>query len=123
MRLAAAVSAAAAPAKARVKSRIRISSRKSALRALPLSVDEDQRSIALERPILRGTRRRSRGQGSTALGRDRTPPYGPGSFVVSRSIGVFPWVAEGWPFSPLANRRIVSFLRRAGPANSPWLRG
>jgi hypothetical protein len=61
-RLVAAVSAAAAPAKAKVKSRKRIPRRKSALRALPLSVYEDQRKRCAKSPILRGTRRRSRGR-------------------------------------------------------------
>src|SRR6187551_2544767 len=62
MRLVAAVSAAAAAAKPRVNRRMRIPSRESALEALPLSVDEDQRESAPGRPILRGTRRRSRGR-------------------------------------------------------------
>src|SRR5215208_2689230 len=80
-RLVVAVSAAAAPAEARVKSRKRIPRRKSALRALPLS------RLRRSTQARRGKPDTERDDGAGALngtGRDRTPPYSPGSFVVSR---------------------------------------
>jgi hypothetical protein len=82
-RLVVAVSAAAAPAKARVKSRKRIPRRNRHSEPFRLAVYEDQRKSDAESPILRGTRRRSRGR-LNGTGRDRTPPYSPGSFAVFR---------------------------------------